>query len=115
MARKLRASTPQSTVYCGGGQSLNCARPSHVQGRYEVTCFRCKTRMGCSFCCESARELICLVCHNWAAKKALKIHGNVIANSKVRHVRTDDGRHEPHWEHWREGDEDVVAKIEKLL
>ena len=85
---------------CEGGRSFNCWRESHVQkvldGKVQVDladvyCYRCKVRMGCKRCVESAHDLICLECHNWATKAGVIHHGNVIPNPKQPRVRTDRG------------------------
>lgn len=93
------------TVICRGGASFGCRRDEHVQRgedtdmngkkrqveRKDVVCYRCQTRMGCTLCVQIARELICLNCHNWATRKGLAAHGNVVPNPKVPQVTTDDG------------------------
>jgi hypothetical protein len=68
---------------CPGGLSYNRLRHEHKLGKIEdVLCFRCHKRMGCSGCCERAKNLICLLCHDWATKQALGEHGRMVAQDK---------------------------------
>jgi len=47
--------------------------------------------MGCTWCCESLSDLICLKCHNWACRIGIDRHGDVVPNEKVPRVLTDRG------------------------
>jgi hypothetical protein len=77
---------------CLGGRSWQFKPEPHAPGKVkDIYCYRCKARMGCSFCCEKARELLCLECHNWATKTAMRYHGNIVPCFKVPRVRTDEG------------------------
>lgn len=76
---------------CTGGKSFNCRHDPHPPGKYEINCYRCKTHMGCSVCCEAPSELICLYCHNWAHRAGVRRHGNVVPSRKVSNVHTDAG------------------------
>lgn len=78
---------------CIGGRSYNRHQIEHEKSakKPDIYCYRCGTRMGCAVCCEMPRELICLICHNWATKTGLAFHGNIIPNRKVPRVRTDQG------------------------
>lgn len=68
---------------CPGGKSYNRRRDSHSLGTVEnIVCFRCGARMGCGVCCEPLIDLICLVCHDWAARQALQRHGTMVPASK---------------------------------
>ena len=88
------SSTKSTAEKCPGGRSFGRKRGAHDKGD-DVRCYRCKATMGCIHCCESPQDLICLVCHNWADKRGVKQHGNVVLSEKVPHVRTDQG-----WRHW---------------
>ena len=88
-----------------GARSLNCKWGEHPLGTI-VYCYRCKAKMGCVYCCEIASDLICLVCNNWASKAGVARHGDVVPNSKVRHVRTDDG-----WRNWEDGQADPLKRV----
>jgi hypothetical protein len=68
---------------CEGGQSFNCFHGRHRR-RADVLCWRCKTRMGCEFCCEIPRERLCLVCRDWANGIALKAHGPLVRDPEKR-------------------------------
>ena len=89
-----RTEKKEAKLLCVGGESYKRKRTDHEQGR-EVRCYRCNTVMGCVWCCESAQELVCLRCQNWALKKGVERHGDVMPNFKVQHVRTDRG-----WRHY---------------
>jgi hypothetical protein len=115
--RKVKEDSPEIIGACRGGRSWQFKQDPHKPGKIkDIYCYRCKTRMGCSFCCEKARELLCLECHNWATKTAMRYHGNIVPNPKVPRVRTDEGwiRHEATGPY---GDPvaSLDARIEKLL
>lgn len=38
--------------------------------------------MGCSWCCELAKNLVCLKCHDWATRAALREHGRMVPRDK---------------------------------
>ena len=97
---------------CISGVSFNRRKEAHEKGT-PVLCYRCSAVMGCRWCCEPPRELICLHCHNWASRRGVERHGDVVPNDKVQHVHTDRG-----WRHWREGENprgEVVRLIERSL
>jgi hypothetical protein len=91
---------------CKGGRSYNCKHEEHEKAT-EVWCYRCDSVIGCRNCCESPHELICLNCHNWATKKGLKHHGDIIPNFKVPHVRTDNG-----WKHYEPS---IGSKVDEVI
>lgn len=77
---------------CIGGQSWARRKFEHERGKIkDVLCYRCGSRMGCSMCVEIGRELLCLICHNWATRTAVRFHGDIVPNPKVPRVRTDRG------------------------
>jgi hypothetical protein len=90
---------------CAGGRSYGRRRAEHEKGS-DVYCYRCNTLMGCIWCCEPPEELICLVCHNWAHKRGVARHGDIVANEKVQHVRTDRG-----YRHWDGNKYDIIGGI----
>jgi len=77
---------------CRGGASWGCHKAPHDLGQTaDVHCYRCQTRLGCSDCCQPARELLCLRCHNWGTRIGVSVHGDIVASTKVPRVRTDKG------------------------
>lgn len=68
---------------CEAGQSFGRHHFIHKQAR-KVVCFKCKTFMGCTLCCEIPRELLCLRCHDWATSAALEQHGHIVRQEKGR-------------------------------
>lgn len=106
MARIPNKPASTDAEICTGGLSFNCRHDDH-QKSLDVFCYRCERRMGCRLCCERPIELICLGCHNWASKAGLSRHGNIIPNSKVPHVRTDEG-----WQHYENNFPDLVAAVD---
>lgn len=81
--RKKAEDDEKITNPCPGGLSFGRLRKRHNLGRVtDVLCYRCNKRMGCSRCCEPARHLVCLVCHDWATKAALKEHGRMVPREK---------------------------------
>lgn len=38
--------------------------------------------MGCSRCCERPKDLICLICHDWATRAAVREHGRMVPREK---------------------------------
>jgi len=39
--------------------------------------------MGCTTCCQGASDRVCLVCHDWATKIALEVHGPMVRDPDV--------------------------------
>ena len=77
---------------CKGGKSWNCSNIPHEAGKEPfITCYRCGTHMGCSRCTEKPTELLCLHCHNWADRRGVERHGDIVPNFKVPIVNTDAG------------------------
>ncbi len=67
---------------CHGGNSFGCMHEEHKLAD-DVFCFRCDERMGCRRCVQIARELLCLRCHDWATRIALRVHGPIVRDRKV--------------------------------
>lgn len=68
---------------CQGGRSFGCLRKEHAKGKVpDIYCMTCKTRMGCSVCCQIPRELLCLECHDWAHRYALAAHGHIVKGTQ---------------------------------
>ena len=68
---------------CRGGYSFGCRHEPHDFGKVKnVLCYKCSTRLGCSFCVERVTELICNRCHDWASKEALDKHGRMVPREK---------------------------------
>lgn len=63
---------------CKGGRSYNCRHDTHVRAKRVYNCHVCKVYLGCAFCCEISRELLCLNCHDWGTLEALKAHGPMV-------------------------------------
>lgn len=92
MAQTRRDTRDTPAEKCSGGKSFNCRHAPHDKGKSpDILCYRCQSRMGCSHCCELPSELLCLICNNWADRRGVKHHGNIVPNYKVRLVRTDEG------------------------
>ena len=90
--KKTKEDSPVIIGIRRSGRSWQFKQDPHTPGKIaNIYCYRCKTRMGCSFCCEISRELLCIECHNWATKAAVRYHGNVVPNFKIKRVRTDAG------------------------
>jgi hypothetical protein len=81
MPQRKNADPPKQT--CPGGLSYNRRRESHKLGQVEdILCFRCGKRMGCSACCDRPKDLICLICHDWASRTGLREHGPMVPRDK---------------------------------
>lgn len=108
---KRKSTEKKKENLCPGGRSFNNRKFEHEKGT-EINCYRCGALMGCTWCCEIFREIICLACHNWATKKGMEGHGDVVPNRKVPHVRTDIG-----WRHWTGKGTDFTVEplIEQIL
>lgn len=81
MGRKLTSTSAlgSNSGKCTGGRSFGCKHEEHDYGRIRnIVCMKCKTRMGCFWCCQIPRELVCLNCHEWAHPKALAAHGPMV-------------------------------------
>jgi len=85
-------SRPPAPTTCTGGRSYNCNHRPHDVGRVaNILCYRCSARLGCSFCCERSIDLICLNCHNYGTRAAVRHHKDIVPSIKVPTVRTDMG------------------------
>jgi len=107
--KKKSDSTPEKLIDpCVNGVSFGRNKRPHKAGA-EIKCYRCESFMGCVWCCEARRELICTRCGNWADKAGVHQHGNVMPSEKVKHVNTDRG-----WKHWEKGSE-LPANVGEII
>lgn len=86
-----RAQSTPTKSSCSRGRSYFSRYIGDHDAADTVVCYRCGARMGCKLCCERDEELICLDCHNWAARAGVERHGDVTPSDKVKSVRTDGG------------------------
>ena len=77
---------------CRGGRSYGCRHDDHPRATKhpDIFCFRCEDRMGCFLCVESARELVCLNCNNWATRIAERVHGPMVGTFELRQRKLND-------------------------
>lgn len=67
---------------CPGGRSFSCDRSAHKPGA-AVYCWRCNEALGCARCVQLASELVCLRCHDWGSRAALRAHGPMVRDREV--------------------------------
>lgn len=78
--------TESKASKCMGGKSYGCRTEEHEKSVKfpDITCYRCGTRMGCGWCCQMPRELVCLRCHDWGSAIANDRHGPMVESREKR-------------------------------
>lgn len=81
---RTKKESSSSGAKCPGGRSYGCKQEEHEYGKVaDIYCDRCKTRMGCSFCCQIPRELLCLNCKDWAKQAGIDAHGHIVGMNRA--------------------------------
>lgn len=80
-----KANGDKKVEVCHGGNSFGCKHDEHpISAKIpDIFCYRCDERMGCYSCVQIARELLCLRCHDWATRIAMRVHGPIVRDRKV--------------------------------
>lgn len=86
MPRPKPTAETKFAAHCVGGQSYGCKHEEHEKSKQwpDIICYRCHVRMGCGWCVQIPRELLCLRCHDFATAIAMKFHGPVVQSRDRR-------------------------------